>query len=372
MALLGLGLAPEEVKRLSQGKGQRFTQVETSQGRLLFHNYVVREGRRVYLVQVGTSLAPEEAALNELRWTMLWLLPAGVLLAGLGGWWMARKALEPVEVLTAAARNIGISRLDRRLPLAGTGDELDRLADTFNQVFSRLQRAVEQMKQFTASISHELRTPLTALRGEAEVTLLRGQTADDYRQALASQLEEFDKLTQMINQMMVLARAEAGEIQLARQPVQLGALLRSLVEQMEPVAAAKQVSMSVLCVDEIEVAGDAQWLERVILNLLDNAIKFTPAGGRVEAAVRRDGGLARLDVRDTGIGIPLEAQPHVFDRFYRADLSRSKQVDGAGLGLSLVQWIAEQHQGSVEVASQLGEGSCFTVRLPVAETAPRA
>ena len=348
-----------------------FTEVETSGGRLRFHNYVVNDGRRhLYLVQVGTSLAPVQAALDKFLGTLLLLVPAGVLLAGLGGWWMARRALQPVEALTAAAREIRIAHLDRRLPLRGTGDELDRLADTFNQVFVRLQEAVEQMKHFTASISHELRTPLTTLRGEAEVTLLRAGSAEDYRQVLTSQLEEFDKLTRMINALLTLARAEAGEIPLEIRSLDLAALTRSLAEQMEPVAASKQVMLGVEGERNIEVAGDAQWLEHALLNLIDNAIKFTPSGGRVHLSVKREEGQARLDVRDTGAGIPPEALPHIFERFYRADPSRSKEVDGAGLGLSLARWIIDQHHGTLQVESTLGRGSCFTVRLPLAAARP--
>lgn len=364
LQLLGIELTPDEVKSLLQGP--RFTEVETERVQLRFHNYVMTNNHRTYLVQVGTSLAPMQASLDQFFWSLLLLVPAGVLVAAFAGWWMARKALQPVEVLASTAREISISQLDRRLPLRGTGDELDRLAATFNQVFAGLQCAVEQMKQFTASISHELRTPLTALRGEAEVALLRARSSEDYRQVLTSQLEEFDKLTHMINGLLTLARAEAGDIALAFQPVNLAALARLLAEQMEPVAGAKEVALRVEAEEPVEVAGDAQWLERVILNLLDNAIKFTPAGGRVEVSVRTEDGRARLEVRDTGIGISPEALPHVFERFYRADPSRSKEVDGAGLGLSLVRWIVEEHHGSLQVESQPGRGSCFTVQLPLA------
>lgn len=367
LELLRVEWTPEEVKSLLQGP--RFTDVETEPVDLRFHNYVITNGHRSYLIQVGTSLAPMEATLKQFFWSLLLLVPAGVLLAAAASWWMARKALQPVEGLAATAREISISQLDRRLPLRGSGDELDRLADTFNNVFAGLQRAVEQMRQFTAAISHELRTPLTALRGEAEVALLRAGSPEDYRRVLASQLEEFDKLTHMINRLLILARAEGGEIALSRQPVNLAALARSLTEQVKPVAAAKEVALAVEGEDSVEVAGDAKWLESVILNLVDNAIKFTPSGGRVEVAVHTEDGQARLEVRDTGIGIPSEALPHVFERFYRADPSRSREVDGVGLGLSLVRWIVEEHHGTVQVESQPGRGTCFTVRLPLASAA---
>lgn len=365
LELLGVELAPAEVQALR--RRPRLIDVDTPRAHFRFHNYVLTHGHQhAYLIQVGTSLEPLHATLEEFFKTLLLVVPAGVALAGLLGWWMARQALRPVDALAAGAREISISRLDRRLPLRGTGDELDRLADTFNQVFIRLEKAVEQMKQFTASISHELRTPLTALRGEAEVTLLRARSAEDYRRVLVSQLEEFDKLTQMVNQLLTLARAEAGEIALAFQPVDLSALVQSLTEQLEPVAGWKKVSLGVAVELGVRVEGDPQWLERAVLNLLDNAIKFTPAGGRVQVEVRRSNGQALVDFRDTGVGIAAEALTHVFEPFYRVDPSRSKQIDGAGLGLSLVRWIVEHHHGQVEVESQPGQGSRFTVRLPLA------
>ena len=361
--LLDLALSPAEVRDLAAHP--RFTELDTPEGRVRFHNYVIHDrSHRAYLVQVGTSLASVDSTREELLGTLLLIIPAGVLFAGLAGWWMARSALKPVQALTAGAREVNISRLDRRLPLRGTGDELDRLADTFNQVFERLEAAVEQMRQFTDSISHELRTPLTALRGEAEVTLLRARSAEDYRQVLVSQLEEFDKLTRMINELLILARAEAGEIRLEKKPTDLAAMVRSLAEAMELVAASKNLQLQVDAPAPVVVAADAQWLERVVLNLLDNAIKFTPAGGRIALEVKKEDGSGCLAVRDTGAGIPAEALPHIFDRFYRADPSRSREVDGAGLGLALVQWIVREHHGEVKVESEPGRGTCVVVRLP--------
>ena len=364
--LLGMSLPPEQVHDLAAHP--QFTELDTPEGRVRFHNYVIRDrSHRAFLVQVGTSLASVDSTRAELLGTLLWIIPAGVLFAGLAGWWMARSALKPVQALTAGARQINISQLNRRLPLRGTGDELDRLAETFNQVFARLESAVEQMRQFTASVSHELRTPLTALRGEAEVTLLRARSAEDYRQVLVSQLEEFDKLTRMINELLILARAEAGEIRLEKKPTDLAALVRALAEAMELVAASQNLQLQVDAPTPVVVAADVQWLERVVLNLLDNAIKFTPAGGRIVLEVRQENGGGCLTVRDTGVGIPPEALPHIFDRFYRADPSRSRQVDGAGLGLALVQWIVREHRGEVKVESEPGRGTWVVVRLAASD-----
>ena len=373
---LGVTLSPEEVRDRVANPGfgnfvsprGRLGYRMTSIGRLRFHNSVLRNSRRQpFLIRVGASLAPVDAAMDGLARVLALLVPGAVLVSAMAGWWLAGRALAPVDAITRAAGQIDIGQLDRRLPVRGADDELDRLAATFNRVFARLQSAVEQMRQFTASISHELRTPLTALRGEAEVALLQAQSVEDYRRLLASQLEEFDKLTRMVNELLTLARAEAGEIRIERQNVELGRLVRSVVEQIEPVAAWKKVELRADSEGDVRVACDPRWIERAIVNLLDNAIKFTPEGGKVEVRVGANGALAALTVRDTGIGIPPEAIPHVFERFYRADPSRSRQVDGAGLGLTLVRWIVEAHQGNVEVESQPNRGTSVTIRLPLAQ-----
>jgi two-component system, OmpR family, sensor kinase len=274
-----------------------------------------------------------------------------------------------VKQLTEAAETIGISGLDQRLPLSGTGDELDRLSITFNDMFARLEKAIGEMKQFTASISHELRTPLTALRGEAEVMLLQPHSTEEYRRMLVSQLEEYDRLGRLINRLLTLARADAGDIRMHPTPVDLSQLAQYLVEQLEVVASSKQVMLSIESKEPVYVEADHDWLETVILNLLDNAIKYTPEGGRVTMRVENRGTERMLEIRDTGIGIPPEALPHIFERFYRVDPSRDSSKEGVGLGLSLVQWIIEQHHGRIEVTSEPGKGSCFTVRLPANNSA---
>jgi heavy metal sensor kinase len=371
LQLLGVSPSLEEVQ--AQMRQPHTTEIDSPQGPLRFNSYLVRSRpKKLYLIQVGTSRQPVEKALQEFLNTMILLIPVGVLFAAASGWWMARRALRPVEDLTASAANIEISNLGVRVPLRGSGDELDRLAGAFNLTLARLEDAVQQMRQFTASISHELRTPLTALRGEAEVALMESRSPEAYRRVLASQLEEFDKLTQLINQLLTLARAEGGEIQLARDRVDLSALVKSLAAQMEPLASWKSIQLLVCADDDLCAAGDRGWLECAVLNLLDNAIKFTPQGGAVNVTVTPEGRSICLTFRDTGIGIAPEALPHVFERFYRAEPSRSKDVEGAGLGLALVKWVVENHHGAVTVQSTPGEGSCFQVRLPadaVRETA---
>ncbi len=227
-------------------------------------------------MRVGIPLTPADDARKGFLHSVLFLAPLGVLVAAFMGWEMARRALRPMKELAVAARKIDIEQLQQRLPLRGAGDEVDELAQSFNETLGRLENSVAQMKQFTASISHELRTPLTVLRGETEVALLEAHSIEDYRRLLSSQLEEFDKLTRMINDLLVLANAEAGEIRWAEQTVDLSVLATSLAEQLEPVAASKDIELKTVAVPHIHVCGDSSWLERVVLNLLDNSIKFTP------------------------------------------------------------------------------------------------
>jgi two-component system, OmpR family, heavy metal sensor histidine kinase CusS len=223
---------------------------------------------------------------------------------------------------------------------------------------------VGEMRQFSAALAHELRTPLTALRGEIELALGRLPAGDGHREQLASQIEEIDRLKRLIEQILTLARAEAGQIPLTFVPLDAGELAASLVEQLAPVAQARGIALTYERAAGAMVRGDGEWLRRLLINLLDNALKFTADGGQVHVGVAPAGGRVTIAVRDTGSGISRADRPHVFERFFRADPSRSSSTDGAGLGLSLVQWIAERHGGSVGVESQVGAGTTFVVALP--------
>jgi heavy metal sensor kinase len=364
--LLGVRPTPEQARALADEKN--YTDVALPSERLRFQNSVIPagDGATSFLVRVGIPLSPADAARRGFLRSLLFMAPVGVMFAALVGWQLTKRALRPMKNLAAATRNINIQHLQQRLPVRGAGDEVDDVALAFNDTLARLENSVEQMKQFTASISHELRTPLTALRGEAEVALLEAHTVEEYQHVLASQLEEFDKLTQMVNQLLILARAEAGEINWTDQSVDFSALAASLAEQMEPIATAKNIHLQAQINSGIIVRGDSNWLERLILNLLDNAIKFNGEGGNVCLQITSESGQAVLRLEDTGVGIPAEAIPHVFERFFRAEPSRSKNVEGVGLGLALAKWIVEQHHGTIEVESQPDKGSCFTVRLPQA------
>jgi heavy metal sensor kinase len=367
LAPLGLHFTPEEVRAYRDRA--TLADFATDFGKVRIANSLATAPwGQTYLLQVGVSLDAVDRTLEQFRDLLLWTVPVGLGIAVLAGRWTASLALAPLSRLAAATRAIDIGELARRLPAPGTGDELDEVAHGFNDALARVDRAVGEMRQWSAALAHELRTPLAALRGEIETAMHRVEAANaepSLADGFASQLEEIDKLERVIDQLLTLARAEAGEIAIARDRVDLGALCAALVDQLELVAQARSIALEHELEDGVVVAGDASWLERLLLNLLDNAIKFTPAGGRVTVGLARAGGVATVEVRDTGIGIAPEMVPYVFDRFFRADPARSPAAEGAGLGLALVKWIVDRHHGAIAVASTPGRGSVFTVRLPL-------
>jgi heavy metal sensor kinase len=363
-APLGLELTPDEVRAFRAHPESR--DMNTEYGRLRISNSV-RMGTdgRAYLLQVGVSLASMDAALAHYRESLWWRVTAALAITVFASWWLSAFALRPLSQIAEATREIDVGTLDRRLPVRGTGDELDRVAVAFNDTLGHLEHSVAEMRQFSAALAHELRTPLAVLRGEIELAMRAPDAREAQRTAFASQMEEIDRLTQLIDQILTLARAEAGQIRLTRAPVDLSALAHSLVEQLEPVADARSIALTCEASDAVIVMGDRGWLQRLLLNLLDNALKFTPAHGRVAVRVSRDAQAALIAVRDTGVGLSTDDLARVFQRFFRADPARSTSRPGAGLGLSLVQWIAGQHHGTVKVRSRPGEGSTFTVTLPI-------
>jgi heavy metal sensor kinase len=318
---------------------------------------------QLFLLQVGVMLAQSDRALRTFLQLLLWGVPAGVIVAVFAGRWMAGVALAPLERFAAAARTIDAANLQQRLPVRGTGDELDEVAHAFNDTLARVEDAVGEMRQFSTAIAHELRTPIAALRGEIELASMRPSTSDDQREIYASQLEELDKLKRLIDQLLTLARAESGQIPLAHERVELAAIVESVVDQLEPVAQAQALSLESRIVARPCILGDASWIERLLLNLLDNAFKFTPAGGAVTVRLDEEGDEAVLEVRDTGVGMTPDVVPHVFERFYRGDPARSAGGFGVGVGLSLVKWIVDRHNGTVRATATPGAGSIFTVNI---------
>lgn len=367
LAPLGVQYTPAEVRAFAAEP--RVIDVLTDRGRLRLSNSLFTPAPgATYLVQVGVRLNVIDAALSWFLALLLWSLVPCVVIAMIAGRWMAGRALAPLARLAAETRAIDVSALGRRLTVRGAGDELDAVAHAFNDTLERLERAVGDMKQFSTALAHELRTPLAALRGDTELALLHARSPEEYRRGLASQLEELDRLAHLITSLLTLARAEAGDIPLAADPVDLDALATSVCQSLAPVAEARGLTLTCSGSGRTVVRGDAGWLERLLLNLVDNAIAFTPAGGQVFVRVSQGEGSGRIEVSDTGIGIASADIPRLFERFYQADASRSARGGGIGLGLSLARWIALRHNGTIDVASEPGRGSVFTVRLPLARS----
>ena len=360
---LGVIFTPREVKSFLDQP--RLHDIQTDYGRIRLTNSVIVGDKPadVFLLQVGTSLAASDAALHRFLQLLLWGTPAGLLIAVFVGRWMAGVALTPLERFAAAARTIDAANLRQRLPVRGSGDELDEVAHAFNDTLARVEDAVGEMRQFSTAIAHELRTPIAALRGEIELAARKPDATEAQREAAASQLEELDKLKRLIDQLLTLARAESGQIPLEHVRVELAPLVESIVEQLEPVAQARDLTLSVDVAAQPAILGDPGWIERLLLNLLDNAFKFTPPGGTVTVRLADEGGNALLEVCDTGVGMTADVVPHVFERFYRGDPARSAGGFGVGLGLSLVKWIVDQHNGSVAATAEPGAGARFIVKI---------
>src|SRR4029079_12143925 len=316
-----------------------------------------------YLLQVGALLAANDAALRRYLQLLLWGLPGGLFIAVLAGISLSGFVLAPLSRLAAATRAIDVRNLQHRLPLRGANDELDEVARAFNDALARVEYAVGEMRQFSTALAHELRTPIAALRGEIELAAMKPGLREEQRAAAGRQLQALDKLKRTIGQLLTLARAESGQIPLTLARVELAPLIESVVEQLEPVAQAQGLSLVTELHAAPAVEVDVEWLERLLLNLLDNAFKFTPRDGKVTVALSESGADAVIEVRDTGIGMSADVLTHIFERFYRADPARSSTAVGAGLGLSLVQWIVERHHGSVRATSVPDRGSVFTVHI---------
>jgi heavy metal sensor kinase len=326
-----------------------------------------------YLVEVGASGAPAEETLTQVLIMLAVGLPIAVCVAVAGGFVLVRRALVPVERIAGKAEEITQHNLSERLPVVRSGDELERLSVSLNHMISRMEEAVHGSKQFVADASHELRTPLTVMRGELESLAQDGQLKRETREALGSALEEVERLGEIVEGLFALSRLDAGEAPAERVRFDLAELAVTTADQMSLLAEDKQVSVACESCLEVTVEGDRARLKQVVVNLLDNAIKYTPRGGRIALSVRREGAYAVLDVTDNGIGIPAEALPHVFKRFFRVDGSRSREQGGAGLGLSIVKSICTAHGAVIEVMSAPGRGSTFRVRQPLAgDAAARA
>jgi two-component system, OmpR family, heavy metal sensor histidine kinase CusS len=319
------------------------------------------------LIQAAVTLAPNVRALRELEAVFLTIGPVALVCALGGGYWLARKALSPVDRMAATVAEITATRLDQRLAEPDANDELGYLARTFNAMIARLQRSFEEVRRFTADAAHELRTPLAAMRTEAEVALRSPRSADRDTRVLENLLEEIERLTRLVSHLLFLCREDTGVDVGNFQPVQLYVLVRDVGDHMAVAAREKGVELVVDLRHSCDVKGEADRLRQLFFNLLDNAIKYTPSGGKVTVDGDSSNGQAIVSVSDTGIGIPAEHLPHVFDRFYRVDSSRSPETDGNGLGLAICRSIAESHSGRLEIDSAFGSGTRVTLVLPIQE-----
>jgi heavy metal sensor kinase len=325
---------------------------------------VIAAGRVTNLVRVGMSLENMYRTRRRFLLIMASVLPFGLLLAGGGGWLLARRALKPVDCMTRTAQRISGEHLDERLQETGSGDELDRLARTLNDMLSRLDSTFHQMRRFSADASHELQTPLTILKGELEVALRSQRSPEEYQQTLKSGLEEIDRINHLVDGLLLLARADAGVLRLDLQPLALEALMQQICDQMRLLAEDHAVRLYTGEMKPVSVHADREQLRRLLLNLVDNAIKYTPAGGSVTVSLQSDGRWASVRISDTGIGLSEDEQQRIFDRFHRATETRARDESGVGLGLSIARSIADEHGGWIEVESTPGQGSTFTLQLP--------
>jgi heavy metal sensor kinase len=324
-----------------------------------------------YYVAIGTPLRQYNNILREFTWVYVGVIPGSLILGSLLGWIMAGRALTPVHQVAQAAQRISGSNLSLRIPTRQAGDELDYLILTFNRMIERLQTSFDQVKQFSADVSHELRTPITAIRGQLEVALFTAKTDEQYREAMFNALQDIDRLSQIVRALLLLSQAESGQLTLQRSRLDLGEVVRDLVEQFQIPAEGAGLRLTAVLAPDCAVDGDRVQLERMVTNLLSNAIKFTPEGGdiRVSVAPAEVAGCAgwlELYVQDTGRGIAKEHLAHIFDRFYRVPGNGRAPgpEDGLGLGLSFVAWIVKAHHGTIAVDSTPGQGTRFTVRLP--------
>jgi len=322
----------------------------------------VLDGRQ-YVVLAAESLHSIKEELGVVRRVLYLGLPLVLLIAGAGGFLLASRSLAPVRWMAEQARKITDKNLHERLEIGAANEELTMLADSFNELLSRLDRSFETMRRFVADASHELRTPIAVIRGEADVSLDHDRSPAEYKESLDIIQDEARRLTRLIDDLLNLARADAGHVNLHVEEFYLNDILVECSRSMQARAMAKKIELECQCPEDVAYRGDQELIRRLVLNLLENAIRYTPEGGRVLVSLEDSAGELRIRVADTGIGILPEAAPHVFERFYRGDQARSRQNGGFGLGLSIVKWIAESHKGSVELSSQPGLGTTFTVLL---------
>jgi heavy metal sensor kinase len=325
---------------------------------------------RQYYVSIGRALNADEAVINRFTWTYFSLVPLILLLRSVVSVYLTKRALRPLIDVARATELITGENLSHRVQLRGAGDELDRLTENFNRMVERLEDSFQQMRQFTTNVSHELRTPITAIRGQLEVALMTSTSEEQLREAMLTALEATERLSRFVNAMLQLAQAESGQLAPRKERLDLCAMAREVLEQMRIPAEEARVRLLAELPERCLAAVDRTQFERLLCNLLENGIKYTPENGEVRLSLRHNETEVSIVVEDTGRGMPAGHLPHIFERFYRIPNMDSIDQRGLGLGLSFVAWIVKVHAGRIEVASTEGQGSRFAVTLPLAAGQP--
>ena len=327
---------------------------------------ILFEGKLINLVQVGTSLEAVQETLRNLKIFLFTAVPSVLILAALFLRFMARRALKPISRIIDTAREIGQGQeLSKRIPVLKIKDELGQLALTFNEMMNRLENSFAQMRQFSSDASHELRTPLTVLKGQNELILSKQRKPEEYQEVISSNLEEINYMSKVLEDLFVLSKSDENQVNLDYKPVDLRALVEEVCKHAEILAEEKNIKIIIAFLEPIEIKGDEVRLRQMVWNVLQNGIKYTQQGGELKISLQNESDFALLTIQDTGIGIPEEDLPLIFNRFYRVDKARTRDEGGSGLGLSICRQIAEAHKGKIEVESKLGVGTRFKIRLPV-------
>jgi heavy metal sensor kinase len=362
--------SPEDIKRILKSGTPAIRIRKDAEGipYMIRSGLLVDERHNRYYLAIGRAIDQNNKVLGDFTRNYFLLVPIVLVLSGLLGWFLAGKALSPVNSVAETAQQITHSSLDLQIPLREAGDELDRLIEAFNHMMMRLNRSFEQIRQFSTDVSHELRTPLTVIRGQLEVALFTAQTAEQYREAMEEALEGVDRLSNIVRALLLLSQAESGQLVLQKTALDFAGLLRDLVEEYQIPAEAQGVRLTADLPDSSSILANRVQMERLVANLLSNAIKYTPFGGKVNVSLRQEGAQVKFMVEDTGVGIAPDHLPHIFDRFYRVPSADAEK--GLGLGLSFVAWIAKAHGGTVEVESRPQQGTRFVVSLPAEPWTP--
>jgi heavy metal sensor kinase len=366
--------SPEHIREVIRNRRGGFSMRYTPSGQpVLIRTGIVYDEKAKphvpYFAAVGRNVSQSRDLLQSFTSLQLWLLPVMMISGGILGWILAGLTLRPVLAVAQTAQRISGSNLSLRIPARGAGDELDYLILTFNRMIERLESSFQQIRQFSTDVSHELRTPITAIRGQLEVAMFTAQSPEQYQEAILNSLEDVERLSAIVRALLLLSQAESGQVVLQKKRLDLVTVVRDIVDQFQIPAEAQQVHLESALPEECAIEVDRVQIERMLSNLLSNALKFTPAGGHVRVRLRQLADEVELTVEDTGCGIPTESLSHIFDRFYRVrgKEDESTPEKGLGLGLSFVAWIVKAHGGEIHVESKPGEGSRFIVRLPAIE-----